>query len=140
MESASMNIIPAYDPGSERGLTEGNIKELAQAVQHWIAYKRLTGFEKLLGEGLLMTPVAEYFVGHGWTVTAETDVHELEKTGKPGYVNIDLGVGQPPRQVLLELKFLTKKSHNYARLHTDVVKLAIPTAAHQRLAVVALDL
>lgn len=51
--------------------------ELAKAVAHWLAYKSLSGFQGLFSEALLMVPVAEYLIGHGYHVAGEQDLHTL---------------------------------------------------------------
>lgn len=122
--------------------------ELADAISHWMIYKQRCGFDRLLSESMLLMPIAEYFMGHGWAVAAEQDLHGMTQAGKPGAVNYDLVAEERANntqtetgraRILVELKFLTNKSPYHARIHSDFVKLALATGAFQRLAVVALE-
>ena len=112
------------------GLADDHIGALSRAIGHWIEYKRYTNFDGIFGEQMLLVPIAEYFVGNGWQVKAEQDLNQLPgNPGRPGYVNYDLFAqrqGDTECQIIIEVKFLTKRSSNHARLHTDFVKLAIP--------------
>ena len=108
-------------------------QELARATAHWLAYKRLSGFDPMFSEALLIIPIGEYFLGKGWNITAEKDCQAILGEGKRGYVNYDVfaekkdqATRRPLEAVLLEMKFFKKGSSNHSRLITDFVKLAIP--------------
>ena len=120
---------------------------LADAISHWIAYKQRCGFEGLLSESMLVMPIAEYFIGHGLAVTAEQDLHRLVRKGKSGVINYDLVAENKgssnvlgEAKILVEVKFITARGQNHARLHSDFVKLAVPEGPFTRFAVVARDL
>jgi hypothetical protein len=98
---------------------------LAEATAHWLAYKQLSGFESLLSEALLMIPVAEYLIEHGYHVAAEQDTKRLDfGFGEPGEANYDIAAKKGDDRLLLEMKYL-KKSEDQ-RIIKDFIKLALP--------------
>lgn len=110
-------------------------RNIADAVCHWLEYKRLTGLEAMLGEGLLTHAVAEYLVAHGWKVSAERELSTIENAPnhQMGYISYDLiakrGNVDCDGGVAIEVKFLKTRgsgapSQSIERITDDVVKLS----------------
>jgi hypothetical protein len=104
-------------------------KDLANATALWLAYKRISGFNNLLSEGLLIIPVVEFLIGQGYTgFEAEPDAYRLFGLGGGGaYAAYDLKAESGSctlKHIILEMKLLT--SVNDPRIITDFVKLAVP--------------
>jgi hypothetical protein len=81
---------------------------------------RLSDYEELFSESLLIVPIAEYLRGKRWTVEAEIDCYKLlnkkKEKGLAGNVNYDIyaqkGEAATSEQIILEMKFMKKASHN----------------------------
>jgi hypothetical protein len=55
--------------------------EFAEATSHWVAFKYLSGLEKLLCEALLITPVAESLLGDSWVLETEGELAAPSENG-----------------------------------------------------------
>lgn len=108
-------------------MNEEFARGLAHATAHWLAYRGLSGFEKLFSEALLMIPVAEYLLGHGYDVDAERDAHKVCGIGNPGEANFDIAAEKGIEKLLLEMKYL--KTSGEQRIIKDLIKLALPHRA-----------
>ena len=99
------------------------IQKLANAIAHWLANKRLSGFGNIFSEALLVIPIAEFLLSAGYKIYAEQDSQKTFDIGGFGNVNYDLVANRQSDKVIFELKFLKKV--NNQRLITDFVKLAV---------------
>jgi hypothetical protein len=104
--------------------------ELGRSVAHWLAFKSLSGFYDLFSEALLMVPVAEHLLGHGYVVKGEQDTKTLFDLGNRGEANYDImaeridTIDRTPQKLLVEMKYLKKPNDH--RVVKDFVKLALP--------------
>ena len=70
-------------------------KELAKAVCAWLAYKDLTGGQKILSEAMLTLPISEYLAtGTTWQLKPEYPYKKLKDASSLP----DFGVILPPLQ------------------------------------------
>jgi hypothetical protein len=102
--------------------------ELAEATSHWLAFKCLSGFENLLGEALLITPVAEYLLGHGWNIEIERDYNATFPSVKPAHIYYDLVGRRGQDHFVLEMKFFKDSGH--PRVFADIMRLALPSESN----------
>ncbi len=119
--------------------------ELGDAISNWLEYKRICGFEKLLSEALLVTPISEYLVGKGWDVSAERDYRTIfNRANGAGYFNYDVDAERSEDRLLIEVKYLkVAKGRDVGpaiateRIFEDIAKLAFPSSECRRLLIVA---
>ena len=99
--------------------------KLAEATWHWLAYKQMAGFERLLTEAALVTPIAEYIFGHGGKLEPEGDYGLKFRGVAKAHIYYDLVGCLKEQNFVLEAKFFKNSGH--ARLFVDLVRLALPT-------------
>lgn len=104
-------------------LDQEALKRLAACTAHWLYYKKLSGFERLLSEASLISPVADFFLGNGWSVAAEQDYYERFQVGTKGTAYCDLVADKDLKRVIVETKF---RENNQSRLFQDLCKLGRP--------------
>jgi len=119
-------------------------KELGDAVAHWLEYKTICGFESLLSEALLVTPISEYLIGKGWQVSAERDYRTVfGRNLGAGYLNYDIDAVRNEGKLIVEVKYLkigkgkdSGPAIATGRIFEDIAKLAFPSDMCRRLLIV----
>ena len=121
-------------------MDKDEVKLLARAINLWLQYKKLCGFEHLMGEAMLTLAVAEYLNGQGWRLRAEQDLLTIapEMDVSAGCLNFDLcaargDVNSPP-SCIFELKYLKRPRKGKGRVAVgsservtdDIFKLSYP--------------
>jgi hypothetical protein len=113
-------------------MTKDEIYELARATCSWLAYKDLTGFQRILSEAALTLPIAEFLTARtSWLLQPELYYQKI-----PGakwlpefwcdFAGTRKGGGGGV-QFLLEAKYLKSKAEGVRRnIATDFIRLCLP--------------
>lgn len=119
---------------------EGISQRLAEKVAKWLAEKKdswkkedeSTNAESLMGEAMLMIPVADHLLAEKWRgLIGEWSYFKGNDKDAPGnlsngQVNFDLYAEKGAEKVVIEWKYLKKSKANNQRIIIDFVKLALP--------------
>lgn len=98
---------------------------LAQAVCHWLTYKKASGGEKLLSEGALAIPIAETLMAKGWNIDTEKDYHTICNSVTRGTLFADFSAERQSNRIVIETKFFKKAFRN--TVFNDVLRLSLPS-------------
>lgn len=100
------------------------MKELADAVIHWIAYRRCLKVDSYLTEDLFREPIIEYLRAEGWRDETELDYGRICNRIQTGKCFADYYLSKEDDRLLLETKFF--KTSSSKTVFNDFVRLALP--------------
>lgn len=123
---------------------EGISQRLAEKVAKWLAEKKdswkkedeSTNVESLMGEAMLMIPVADHLLAEKWRGLIgewsyfKGNDKDAPKNLSKGQVNFDLYAERGFEKVVIEWKYIKGGKANDQRIITDFVKLALPGSVY----------
>ncbi len=101
------------------------MRDLSEAVLHWLEYQRCIGIDQFLNESALTIPIVGYLTSEGWDTKKETDYSKICTKILRDKCFADFYFVRGDERLIVETKLFKLSAKN--QIFDDLVRLVLPS-------------